>query len=802
MNFLKNYHKILFWTIIIFLFIVPFFWFKPGEMDLGGDSTRLYFYDPISFLINASLYVVMRDGVGTINPCFYYLPFLIVLIFLKFIFQSPYILIALFNSIKLVVGFLSVYLITKELIKSSDTKEKFKQLFSITAGLFYILSLKMTGNYDKALLSHNQIFLNPLVFYFLMKYLFTENKKFIFYFLFTSFLFAPDFSLIASPTIFSFYPLSLIFLFSYTILIIRKKIIWKNILVILIAFLGLQSFHLIPQIVNIFSPGSIFGERIFDKSSILNIGIQYFLAVLPLSKASENFLLPPLTKQLNFFSFIFPLIILLGFYFNKQKNKAFLLTGIFFIITYFFLTAKLSDLGVALYIRLFYLPGFSMFRNFIGQWSFVFSFFYALLIGQGLLIISQHLKERYIKIIIFTSLLFLVFGSWSFLNGQIVNRVHDESKGIKIGAQIDPSYEKTISYIKKIPEESRFLTLPFSDPAYQLISGKNGGAYVGPSTLPFLTAKGDFAGYFAIPSPLNDIFLDLAKRKNYSGIKRLLSILNVKYIFYNSDPKIYDSYFPAFPYAGVKPFLPKSQKEYSEFVKNLSDRKIFSEKSYQIFKVTNDDFLPRLYIPKNLIFYKQLVNRDGLHSFLEQKSDDKRFAYLNNNVCKDKLFDGICETNFQNDNIPRLYFQKINPTKYKVKVFNAKAPYLLVFLNSFHKNWKVYFSENSPEKGDIIKSYFNQDIEEGKTLDIFLDNNTFETIGMKSLQENHHLLVNGYANGWYITPTDVNKSSYELIVEMNEQKIFYYSFPLSIATFIALIFWVIFKVFQNRYKKD
>ena len=33
--------------ISIILFIIPFFWLKPGFVDLGGDAGRLYFIDPM-----------------------------------------------------------------------------------------------------------------------------------------------------------------------------------------------------------------------------------------------------------------------------------------------------------------------------------------------------------------------------------------------------------------------------------------------------------------------------------------------------------------------------------------------------------------------------------------------------------------------------------------------------------------------------------------------------------------------------------------------------------------------------------
>src|SRR5688572_24056168 len=95
----------LFLTCVV-LFFIPFFWFSPDELELGGDSTRLYLYDPYSFLQSDGLYSVDIQGKGEVNPNQDYLPFLLLLYFLDSIFHSPYILICLLNSLKLVGAFL------------------------------------------------------------------------------------------------------------------------------------------------------------------------------------------------------------------------------------------------------------------------------------------------------------------------------------------------------------------------------------------------------------------------------------------------------------------------------------------------------------------------------------------------------------------------------------------------------------------------------------------------------------------------------------------------------------------------
>jgi hypothetical protein len=161
---------------------------------------------------------------------------------------------------------------------------------------------------------------------------------------------------------------------------------------------------------------------------------------------------------------------------------------------------------------------------------------------------------------------------------------------------------------------------------------------------------------------------------------------------------------------------------------------------------------------------------------------------------------------------PRITFVKINPTKYRIKVEGAKEPYTLVFSESFHKGWKLYFNEipnsklqipnkfqnpnskylNSNEYGEIIASYFDGEIKEGTHRNTFLEKATFETWGKKPIAEDRHYLVNGYANSWYITPEDVGgKENYELIVEFWPQRLFYVGLGISLITLMGCIVYLI-----------
>jgi len=153
---------------------------------------------------------------------------------------------------------------------------------------------------------------------------------------------------------------------------------------------------------------------------------------------------------------------------------------------------------------------------------------------------------------------------------------------------------------------------------------------------------------------------------------------------------------------------------------------------------------------------------------------------------------------------PRITFVKFNPTKYKVRVEGAKVPYSLIFSESFNKGWKLYLNDqplatNNQQYREIIASYFNDEIKESPPKNIFLDKSTFETWNKKSLPEDRHLLVNGYANSWYITPEDVGgKENYELIVEFWPQRLFYFGLGISGLTLLGCLGCLGYKFARKR----
>src|SRR5258708_3397891 len=435
--------------ISLILFVVPFFWFKPGEMDLGGDSSRLYFYDPISYLFKSALYVISPSSFGFENRNYVNLPFITLLIILKSIISSSTILISAFYGLSLSMAFIFCYLTIKELI------DKNKGWYAAVVGaLVYVLSPALIDGWKHVLITYNQVFLNPLIFYLLLKYFKTSKLCIIFIIIILTFVFSSNFGIAAAPPLFAFYPLSILFLILYTKFVLKRKIIIKHIILGFFLFIGVQAFHIVPQIITIFSKGSDINSTIFSDKVKFDRGLSYFSAIAPNIKASINLFVLPQMKILSSFSnafFIFPFVIVTAFFFNRKKTI--LLTAFFFLIVLFFVTANITNLGLSFYKSLFSIPGFSMFRNFGGQWQYTYIFFYSILFGQALYVLLNKARNIYIYLFASSLILILVINAIPLIKGDFAREILWQSNNIEAIIQMDPDYEKVLSFVRSLPAD-------------------------------------------------------------------------------------------------------------------------------------------------------------------------------------------------------------------------------------------------------------------------------------------------------------------------------------------------------------
>lgn len=585
--------KILPYVVSFFIFFIPFLWFSPGEMDLGGDNSRLYFYNAAAYGANHSFYGISPSSFGYENISYFGLSFITLLVLLQKFITSPTLLISFFHGMSLALGFLGCYLSVREIVSSyKGARDEVYEIAAIAAGLFYVFSQVNIQGWDKIILTHDQFFLNPIEFYLLLRYVLTKKYAYLLSALLISFIFSHNFGFAAAPPFFAFYPLSLLFIILYARYIKKTNIPIRGLIIGGFIFFLLQSFHLVPQLYNLLSPEGSTYKALFSSEAKFDRGLGYFSGIVEGIRVSKSiFSIPQLMKteliQLGFL--LMPFVLIAGFLHNK--NRLYLLTGVFFLVFLFFVSANITGFGLSFYKSLFSIPGFAMFRNFYGQWAYAFQFFYALLLGQAFVIIlSAYNKHTLLFWLPVIFIMYILIAAFPLIDGSLVNKVLWQSRNVKIAMTMDPATEDALQFIKKLPE-GKVLSLPISDTGYQMIAGKNGGVYQGPSMVAYLGGKKDFSGVNEF-GPYAGMIHRYIADKNYSGLKNMLSILDIKYIFYNSDVRIYDEQFPDFPYTDVRKKLgfPNTQNDYSAFLSVFGAQEIFQKNTYHIYKISDADY--------------------------------------------------------------------------------------------------------------------------------------------------------------------------------------------------------------------
>lgn len=764
----RRFIKFLPLIIAIILFIIPFFWFKNGFIDLGGDDTRLFFYDPLNFLKSSNLYALTKFGVGSYDPRFIYIPYVGFMAILNLLI-SPSVIGYLIDGIKLSVSFLSIYLIVYEMLRQSDRDSSISiYLASIMSGLFYLFSygsINMAFFWQTPIVTHNQIFLNPLIFYLFLKFIKNSRNIYLYFAIIVTVIFAPDFGSIASPPFFSFYPLSILFLLIYVKFILKTKIPWLKLIFILVLFLTAHQFHLLPEIMSLTYKGTIMNNIVFSKSGIINGGLNFFDAIYGQGKVSLDLLLPSGSNLSPIYTIFIPIILISGFLINHRNKKLYLIISIFFLVTLYFVSANITNSGLFIYRHLFYIPGFSMFRHFDTQFFYIYIFFYSLAFGIGFYTLINKLKRRYKFICLALYLSIFIYISIPLLTGNLVTKpVLRGSDELRSTMLLDPEYSKVLSFVRNLPDDGNFVILPISDFFHQLISGVNqDGIYLGPSTLMHLTDKYSFPSYQSFGYSVTDSIqyageiFELAKENNFDQLYQIFSNLGIRYILYNSDPKIYDEqYWPGFAYYNARNYFPSSQIAYQEFIEKIPKEEIYSNGYYHIYKLDDSIVNPNIYLP------------DGIYSSNKLSKDIRyrHWSYIDPKYCENAPIKDICNKNLKSLN-PNLKIEKINTVKYKLKIDNKTKPQqiFLVMLHQYYDGWQLVY------KG-------------------------------KTIEKSMHIPVNGYANGWLIYDENLlSNPEVEIYLEFKPQIYLIYGSFFSIIS-IVLTLILLVKDIYKRYAEN
>lgn len=610
--------RILLWITSVAIFLIPFFWFPQNVIDLGGDSTRLYFLDPLQYIKHHALFGISPSGSATEVIGYYSLPYVSILFVLKSIFHSSNFLVSLYHGFTLLGGFLFVYLIVQNLITQKTEKKRFVVYYaSILAGIVYIFVPSQIQYWEKVLMTQHQFFLNPLIFYLLLKYVKTKKNIHLYIITLVSFSFSQNFSFAGSPGFIAFFPISIIFLLCYSYFILKEKIKVKPLVFFAILIFLVHSFHILPTLISLFSIESSINSSIFSDSGKYDRGLSYFLGVLPQVAGSFSLLaIPQLGNFKNEYAgyIIIPIIICIAFILisgrkkkNPQETGLLSLLGVFFIFTYLLVSGNTINLWNDIYIFMFSIPGFSMFRSFYEKWNFVYVFYYSLLFGVASIFIFEKLNKFKVKIIFFVISVFIVFGARNFINGQIVKNVLWQSNNVRIGIQLESHFIDSLYYLEEQNAVGKVLTLPLTDFQWQVVTGVNGGGYSAPSFVSFIAGKQDFSGLSEFLG-FKDEIVAATVANDYTMISKLLGFLNINTIFLNNDPKIRNS-FPTFPFEEADRYFPTNSAEYHNLISklNVNKTKVFGQ-NIEIYQISDSYFSPTIYAAERIVLFSKKID--------------------------------------------------------------------------------------------------------------------------------------------------------------------------------------------------
>lgn len=730
-------------AIAFVLFFIPFFWLKPGLVDLGGDSGRLYFLDPLASAL--SKYQAQNPD-GAILYAFF--PYELFLSVLKLFVQSPTYLIAVEHGLQLSIAFLSIYFILKTFIKMSEKpNDMVLEWIAVLSGIVYAGFITKTG-WIISLETHNQVFLNPLIFLLLLQFCLTAYFRYAFGILLLSLLYSGNFGFSAMPQIASFYPFSCLFLVLLFLLVLKKPFPFKKVFYLGVTLFGLHAFHWLPMVATIFDTEGSINTYIFSKESVQNAGVTYFdFNRQALGKLSFELFQPAKWNGQTIFIIIIPLITFLGFL--KKKSKLLALTGGFFAITFFLVSANITLIGVKLYRKLFYIPGFMMFRSFDEKWFYVFIFFYSLLFGISAYLLLKKSKRAILGFVCGFVVLSILVRIWPFLQGQQFNDILYESKNVPSTFEVDPDWQDALSHVKTLPHTGKILTLPLTLPYFQIVHGKGQGAYVGISSLKYLAARIDIPGFWLFGS-YKDAALQALQTNDERKFWQILSLLNIRYIFRNTDPRIMDE-FPRFPYYkyDITQQIPAidNQATYDTFFSLLPMIKLYEKGFFRISEIEERYVRPTFYAP-NILFESQ-------EKAIQNESF--RSGFVDNKLCSE------LSCNILDESPPLTTFNRNSQQQYDI-TFDVGArtkPFVLVLSEPYHQTWTLRLKNGN-------------------------------------IQQIPHIRINDYANGWIIDPVALKITGVqEGTVSLEFQKYFLIGRYLSIAVGLGLLGHLIFKVFKK-----
>lgn len=547
----------------------------------------------------------------------------------------------------------------------------------------------------------------------------------------------------------------------YNHFIIKKYLLrnlFTSILFIEFIFIALNSLWIIPlihnenisKLVTITKTNWIFltNPSLLGSLMMRGGGYTYYYDTL---RFSNNYLL----WMANYFALL--ILALLALLYNKKNQLLcyFSLILIFILFLYKGSNAPFVELGRIIYLNTAF---GALFKN-VQYLAIITIICILFMISYTSTELKKLLGNKYL--FLFSLILFVYLLPW--YSGDL-------NKQVNI-FKLDENYSLMNAFIERDSGDYRVLYLPMSnvveyrnakftqfqenrDRSFGLVYGLNPIVYSSEkSTLGNLYTDGDS--------------VDLLDKEFHSYIGKNLSkklgLMNIKYIIFTTEFESKMQYFMGPEFSTNYDW---SNTKIKRILGNQSNILLKQNISNKILIYENTDFYPHIYSANSQTL---ILN----HSVLSESDIDQN--YIKNL----SILNSVSH--------PRLSFQKINPTKYKINIESAHEPFYLIFSESFHPGWQVYINTDMIQCNPI-NTYENLNLTECQHDTKFFEIRDLTRVFDKSIPEDNHFLVNGYANAWYIDPHKLDTGeNFTITLYFKPQFYFYIGFMIAVLTFIGCI---------------
>ncbi len=280
----------------------------------------------------------------------------------------------------------------------------------------------------------------------------------------------------------------------------------------------------------------------------------------------------------------------------------------------------------------------------------------------------------------------------------------------------------------------------------------------------------------------------------------LAGLMNVKYILFHKDVE--------------KRFWLDGQMKMNAFVEDGLLELVTQNHFFTIYKLNPKFIKPRVYMPRDIRVLDNISHLLESGALDSGGKVDAFFFQLNMpDLFKTRIHD------ISTVNGATLEYERVNPTKYRVRVSNAKGEFAVILLEAFRDEWNVYLSGDS----EFHSAETNRRPIDGGAAGPLAraphglsDRKYYETwFSAKISSDKNHYLANGFANSWIIDAATVcagqkkctrnPDGSYDLVLVLEywPQQLIYIGKFLSLLTFVLCLFYIAYR-WQARlpYKKN